>query len=343
MLSCPFPFKDYPHITSAHGAGGRLTEALIQGIFRPAFGEGSDGHDGAVRAAPGQIAVSTDAFVVQPLFFPGGDIGKLAVYGTANDLAMCGAKPLYLTCAFVLEEGLPTEILARVAQSAGEAARSLGIEIVAGDTKVVERGRADGLYLCSTGIGAVVTRTSVHPESVRSGDAVLLSGDIGRHGMAVMAHRHKLAMGFPLESDCAPLVAPVLALIDAGLEVRCLRDLTRGGLATAVAELAEQSGLDWEVDESVVPITEAVQGACEMLGIDPLYVANEGRFVAVVPEAQADRALEVLRACPVSAGAVRLGTVGTKTQAKARIRARTVFGTFRIWDRLAGDPLPRIC
>lgn len=343
MLSCPFPFKDYPFITSAHGAGGRLTEALIQGIFRPAFGEGSGGHDGAVRSAPASIALSTDVFVVKPLFFPGGDIGKLAVYGTANDLAMCGAKPLYLTLAFVLEEGLPTETLARVAFSAGEAARSLGIEIVAGDTKVVERGKADGIYLSSSGVGAVMASSPIHPTSVQTGDALLLSGDIGRHGMAVMAHRHGLAMDFPLESDCAPLVDPVLALLEGGIQVRCMRDLTRGGLATALAELADQSGLDWEVEETAVPVSEAVQGASEMLGIDALYVANEGRFVAVVPSEQADRALALLRSHSVASGAVRLGTIGHKPQAKPRVRARTAFDTFRIWDRLAGDPLPRIC
>ena len=343
--SCPVPLAHRTEITVGHGGGGRLTQDLIDRIFRPAFArpELDAQHDGALLRLPNgtRLAFTTDSHVVSPMFFPGGDIGCLAVNGTVNDLAMCGAKPLWLSAGFILEEGFPMEKLQKVVASMQAAATAAGVSIVTGDTKVVERGKGDGLYVTTSGIGVIESPLTVAPTSIRAGDAILLSGDLGRHGMAIMATRAGLEFESAIESDCAPLVAPVHALLDAGLEVHCLRDLTRGGLATALVELAESSRLAVAIDAAQVPVSELVQGACEILGLDPLYVANEGRFICFVPADQAARALEILKqktpgGAPAIIGTVRAGPAGQVTQ-------RSVIGAERIVDRLSGEQLPRIC
>jgi hydrogenase expression/formation protein HypE len=332
-------------VTVGHGGGGRLTQDLIDRVFRPAFANDAleAQHDGAILKTPegARLAFTTDSHVVSPLFFPGGDIGKLAVNGTVNDLSMCGARPLWLSAGFILEEGFPISTLERVVSSMKGAAEAAGVQIVTGDTKVVERGKGDGLYVTTAGIGVIETSLTVAPSSVRPGDAVILSGDIGRHGMAIMATRAGLSFESAIESDCAPLVAPVQAMLAAGLEIHCLRDLTRGGLATALVEIAESAGISIGIDGAKVPVSELVGGACEILGLDPLYVANEGRFVCILPEAQASRALEVIgKTAPggpaAVIGFVRAGQPGQVTQ-------RSVIGSERIVDRLSGEQLPRIC
>ena len=343
-LTCPLPLDDYPAVTLAHGGGGKLTQRLIHDIFLPAFGNPALDllHDGAVVTPPlGRLALTTDSFVVRPLFFPGSDIGALAVNGTVNDLAMCAARPLYLTAGFIIEEGLPMETLWRIAQSMKRAAEAAGVQIVTGDTKVVERGKGDGLYINTTGVGVLEHDLALGPESVRAGDALILSGDIGRHGMAVMAQREGLRFETTIESDCAPLWEPVSALLSAGLHPQCLRDLTRGGLATCLIEIAGQAGLALRLREADVSVPEEVAGACEILGLDPLYVANEGRFLALMPEEEADRALLILRALPVSKGAVRAGeAVAGPT---GQVEAVSILGVGRRLSLLSGEQLPRIC
>lgn len=343
--SCPLPISHASEITMGHGGGGRLTQDLIQRIFRPAFANPSleAQHDGALLEFPasGRLAFTTDAHVVSPLFFPGGDIGTLAVNGTVNDLCMCGARPLWLSASFILEEGFPIATLESLVRSMQSAAAAAGVAIVTGDTKVVERGKADGLYISTSGVGVIETPLIIAPNSLRAGDAVLLSGDIGRHGMAIMATRAGLAFESEIESDCAPLHAAVMALLDAGLDIHCLRDLTRGGLATSLVELAEASGLAIALDATRVPVTELVDGACEILGLDPLYVANEGRFVCVLPEAQAARALEILTRTAPGAPPAHIGTVHAAPA--GQVTQRSALGTERIVDRLSGEQLPRIC
>jgi hydrogenase expression/formation protein HypE len=331
-------------ITIGHGGGGQLTEELVDGIFRRAFANPSleCRHDGAVLTLGGaRLAFTTDAHVVSPLFFPGGDIGKVAVHGTINDLAMCGARPLWLSAGFILEEGLPIETLRRVAVSMGEAASQSGAVIVTGDTKVVERGKGDGLYVTTAGIGLVEHRLSIGPSSIEEGDAVILSGDIGRHGMAIMAVREGLEFESPIESDCAPLATPVMALLSRGVKVHCLRDLTRGGLATALVELAEARGISICVEERAVPVSEAVRGACEILGLDPMYVANEGRFVCLVPGAEVGPTLDVLARTAPGGVPVVIGRVGVPPAGEVTLR--TVTGAERVLSRLSGEQLPRIC
>lgn len=328
-----------------HGGGGRLTQALIDGLFAPAFGGAALAarHDGAELCAPAgvRLACSTDAHVVSPLFFAGGDIGRLAVYGTANDLAMCGARPKWLAAAFILEEGLPIEALRRVVRSMAEAAASLDIEVVAGDTKVVERGKGDGLFITTTGIGWIEHGRSIAPTGVRPGDAVLLSGDIGRHGMAILTQREGLQFESAIASDCAALWPAVQALLEAGVDVHCLRDLTRGGLATAAIEIAETGRFAIALDESAVPVSDVVRGACELLGLDPLYVANEGRFIAFVPSAQADAALALMSRAAPGGLAARIGTV--RAGHPGEVTLRSLVGVERVLDRLSGEQLPRIC
>ena len=343
-LTCPVPLRDYPRVGMAHGSGGRLMADLIGGIFVRAFDNAylQRQHDGAVVPLAGaRIALSTDTYVVSPRFFPGGDIGSLAINGTVNDLAMCGARPLYLTAGFVIEEGLAVAELARVAASMQQAALAAGVTVVTGDTKVVERGKGDGLFINTAGVGLVSGDLQVGPECVAPGDVVLLSGDVGRHGIAIMAQREGLEFESTIVSDCAPLVGPVMALLDAGVQVHCLRDLTRGGLATALVEIAETSGTSVHIREQDIAVAAQVQGACEMLGLDPLYVANEGRFVVFVPADEAERALGVLRAHPVSCGAQPIGTATTRGSGSVTLVNR--LGTRRSLDRLSGEQLPRIC
>ncbi|SHK32638.1 hydrogenase expression/formation protein HypE [Rhodothermus profundi] len=344
MPTCPLPLQQYPQVLLAHGGGGRLMHQLIDAFAATfASAELNRRHDGAtLRIGRERLAFTTDAFVVQPLFFPGGDIGRLAVCGTVNDLAMCGARPLYLSVSFILEEGLPMETLGRVVQSLQATAREASVQIVTGDTKVVDRGKGDGIFISMAGLGLIEHSQPIGPEAVRPGDVVLLSGDIGRHGIAIMAVREGLSFETTIESDCAPLTTPVLKLLKAGVELHCLRDLTRGGLAAALIEIAQASGLTIELDETAIPIRPEVQSACELLGLDPLYVANEGRFVAIVPEAEAARALAVLQTEPVSAGACLVGRV-IQNGPVGFVTLRTSLGTTRVLDLFSGEQLPRIC
>jgi hydrogenase expression/formation protein HypE len=343
-LVCPVPPSDHPNVLLAHGGGGRLMKRLIDEVFRPAFKNPylSQLHDAAVLPhTPHQLAFTADSYVVRPLFFPGGDIGALAVNGTVNDLAMCGARPLYLSASFVIEEGLPVEMLRRVVQSMKLAADAAGVYVVTGDTKVVDRGKGDGLYLSTSGVGAIEHNLSIGPASVQPGDAVILSGDVGRHGMAVMAVREGLAFETPIESDCAPLAESVLALLAAEIDVHCLRDATRGGLAAVLVEIAEAAGVRIHIEETAIPVHELVRGACEVLGLDPLYVANEGRFVAFIPSDQVDQATAVLRTYAVSAGACRIGFVGAGSDGLVTMTSSV--GTRRVIDLPTGELLPRIC
>jgi hydrogenase expression/formation protein HypE len=343
-LTCPIPISDYPQILLAHGGGGKLMHQLIEKMFITSFANPalSARHDSAVlNVQSKKIAFTTDSYVVKPLFFRGGDIGTLAIYGTVNDLAMSGARPLYISCGFIIEEGLPTETLWRVAQSMKQAAEIAGVSIVTGDTKVVDRGKGDGLFINTAGIGEIAHDMTIAPSAVRPGDAVIISGDIGRHGMAIMAAREGLEFESAIESDCAPLTEAVMNLIKAGIQIHCLRDLTRGGLASALVEIAETGGVHINIEEAAIAVREDVRGACEILGFDPMYVANEGRFVAFVPEAETGRALDILRGekdfdKSTVIGRVTGGRPGIVTM-KSRI------GATRIIDMLSGEQLPRIC
>ncbi|MFH0907989.1 MAG: hydrogenase expression/formation protein HypE [bacterium] len=343
--TCPIPISDYPTVTLAHGGGGTLMRRLITQMFMQAFDNDllNQQHDGAVFQVNGakQLAFTTDSYVVQPLFFPGGDIGALAVNGTINDLAMCGARPLYLSAGFILEEGLPMETLWRVVRSMKTATEAASVRIVTGDTKVVDRGNGDGIFINTAGVGSVAPGLEVSPRRVQQGDAVILSGDIGRHGIAIMAVREGLAFESEIESDCAPLSAPVQDLLKGGIDVHCLRDLTRGGFSSALVEIAESSRLEIRIEETAVPVREDVRGACEMLGLDPMYVANEGRFVAFVPAAQADKAVGIMKQHPACANAVVAGHVIDETPGLVTLKGR--IGALRILDMLSGEQLPRIC
>lgn len=342
--SCPIPISDYPRVTLAHGGGGRLSRQLVERMFAVAFDNewAREGHDGAILAAPaGEAPVfTTDSFVVSPLEFPGGDIGKLAVCGTVNDLAMCGATPRYLSCALVIEEGLEMETLWSVVSSMGRTARDAGVAIVTGDTKVVARGQADRIFINTAGIGFVPEGTAARPGRIAAGDALVLSGDVGRHGVAVMATREGLEFESAILSDCAPLHREVAALREAGLDVHCLRDLTRGGLATGCVELAGDAHT-FHLDEARVPVREDVRGACEIFGLDPLYVANEGRMLVVLPEAQAEAALDVLRT--VGPDDAKPAVIGRVEGGGGGVRLRAVTGSERPLDMLSGEQLPRIC
>ena len=344
VMSCPIPITEYPHIVMGHGGGGTLSHALIEKMFVPSFGNPilEALHDGAVLDLQGRnIAFTTDSYVVRPIFFPGGDIGTLAVNGTVNDLAMCGARPLYVSAGFILEEGLPMDDLWRIVTSMKEAARAAGVAIVTGDTKVVDKGKGDQIFINTSGVGVVEADVSIVPRNVRPGDAVLLNGDIGRHGMAVMAKREGLEFETTIESDCAPLADLVVTLLAAGIDVHCLRDLTRGGLASAVVEIARGAGLQIDLDETVIPVSEPVRAACEFLGLDPIYVANEGRFIAFVPEKDAGDALQVMRSHPLGSDARQIGKVSRGRA--GMVTLRTSIGTQAVIDMLSGEQLPRIC
>jgi hydrogenase expression/formation protein HypE len=346
-LSCPLPStSDDDLVLMAHGGGGRLSRSLLEKLFLPAFDTPAarPRHDSAVlEVAGGRIAFTTDAYVVRPLFFPGGDIGKLAVYGTVNDLAMAGARPVALSAAFVLEEGFPLADLRAIAASMRTACDEVGIAVVTGDTKVVDRGRGDGVYVTTTGIGVVEAGTHIEPRRVCPGDAVIVSGDLGRHGIAVLCRREGLELETSVESDCAPLHGAVGELLAAGVDVHCLRDLTRGGLTSVLNEIALDGGVDIEIEETRVPVGEAVASACELFGLDPFYVANEGRFVAFVPKRETARALDALRAVSISAGAVEVGQVLARGQDRGAVRLRGRYGALRSLDMITGEQLPRIC
>ncbi|MBE9046387.1 hydrogenase expression/formation protein HypE [Pleurocapsales cyanobacterium LEGE 10410] len=340
-LSCPIPLQRYPQILMAHGGGGKLMQQLIQ-LFLTAFGTADTIQHDAVtlQLAGNQIAFTTDSYVVKPLFFPGGDIGSLAVNGTVNDLAMAGARPLYLSASFILEEGLSIATLWQVVQSMQQAAVQAGVQIVTGDTKVVDRGKGDGIFINTTGVGIIEHQQKIAPQSVQPGDLILLNGDLARHGMAIMAVREGLEFETTIESDSAPLADLVLELIAAEIKIHCLRDLTRGGLASVLNEIAVAARVGIEIDESLMPIREDVRGACEILGFDPLYVANEGRLVAFIPQQDRDRALKIMRShFPYNAAII--GQVVEDRNFLVTLKSQ--IGSKRIVDLLSGEQLPRIC
>jgi hydrogenase expression/formation protein HypE len=344
-LSCPAPAPEGDRVLLGHGSGGKLSAALLRDRFLPRFANpvlSALGDGAVVGIGEEEIALSTDTFVVQPLEFPGGDIGLLAVNGTLNDVAMMGAEPLYLSAGFVLEEGLALHVLDRILDSMSGAARSAGVLLVTGDTKVVERGKADGMYVNTTGLGRLRPGFRPAPDRARPGDAVLVSGPLGRHGMAVMSVREGLGFETEIESDTANLWPLVECLREAaGPDVHVLRDPTRGGAASALNEIASASGVAVELDEGAIPVPGPVRAACEVLGLDPLYVANEGVLVAVVSGEKADDALAALRGHPLGTGAARVGTVREKPA--AMVTLRTGLGGSRVVDVLPGDQLPRIC
>ncbi len=327
-----------PAITMAHGAGGKATQTLIEGLLAPAFGM-TELDDAGVA---GDVLVTTDSFVVKPLRFPGGSIGELAVNGTVNDLAVAGARPLAITVAMILEEGLDSDVLRAEVEAIAQAAREAGVAVVSGDTKVVERGHADGMYLATTGVGVPDPRASLSPQGLKPGDRVLLSGSIGEHGTAIMLARGEFELEAEVESDTRALWPVADALLDAaGEDLRCMRDATRGGVASVLNELARASGVAMIVREKDVPVDPVVAGAAEILGIDPMYVANEGKLVAFVAPERADAALAAMRAVPGCERAADIGEV--RTEPPGMVLVETSFGGRRVMDQLVGDPLPRIC
>ena len=341
---CPLPLGHDEQIVMGHGSGGKMSHELIGRIFLPPFDNDvlrAATDAGVVQAAPGaRLAISTDSHVVTPLFFPGGDIGRLAVCGTVNDVAVMGAEPRYLTAGFILEEGLPQQTLARVVASMQAAAAEAGVAIVAGDTKVGEKGKADGLYINTSGVGVVPAGVELGGERARPGDVVLLSGPMGDHGIAVLAARGELGFEAAVESDVAPLNRLAAAALQAG-DVRVMRDPTRGGVASTLNEIARQSGVAIVLDEAALPVRPAVAAACEMLGFDPLYIANEGRLLVIVGRDEADAVLAAMRAAPYGAETVVVGEV--RAEPARRVLLRTALGSLRIVDMLAGELLPRIC
>jgi hydrogenase expression/formation protein HypE len=343
--SCPLPLADYPAIVMGHGGGGKLGNELVENLFLPAFRnpELENLGDAAVLDLGGsKLAMTTDSFVVQPLFFPGGSIGELAVNGTVNDLAVSGAEPRFLSASFVLEEGLPLNQLAAIVEAMAKAAATAGVKIVTGDTKVVERGHGDGCYICTAGVGLLRPGIEVGPQRTRPGDVILVSGTVGDHGMAIMSVREGLEFESQIRSDCAALngmIAEVLAV--AGAAVHTMRDPTRGGMASTLNEIAQASGVGVEIDEPSLPVRPEVQSACELLGLDPVYVANEGKAVFFVAPEAADKVLEVLRAHPLGRDAARIGRI--TSEHKGMLVAHTAMGANRVIPTQIGEQLPRIC
>lgn len=341
-VSCPIPIEQYPNVLLAHGGGGKLMHQLIGKMFVAAFQNPllERQHDSSVfKAGDVRLAMTTDSYVVRPLFFPGGDIGSMAVHGTVNDLAMSGARPLYLSASFIIEEGLSMETLWKIVSSMQQAAVRCRVQIITGDTKVVDKGKGDGVFINTTGIGVVEHSLIISPQSVQPGDAILVSGDLGRHGMAIMAMREGLEFESMIESDSAPVTDAVLELLRIGIQVHCLRDVTRGGLTSVLNEISEAAGSALAIEERLIPVREDVRAACEILGLDPLQVACEGRFVAFVPSSDAECALEVLKVH--SAEACRIGEV--TAERNRRVRLKSALGVDRILDMPSGEQLPRIC
>ena len=343
-FSCPAPLASKDTILLGHGSGGKLSAALIRDIFLPAFQNPVLARldDQAIVSVNGQrLAFTTDSFVVKPLFFPGGDIGSLAVHGTVNDLAMGGATPLFLSAAFIIEEGFSMDELRRIVNSLRQAATSAGVQIVTGDTKVVEKGKGDGLFINTTGIGLVSQELDLSADCARPGDKVLLSGSIGEHGIAILAQREGLEFETQIQSDSAALHTLVADMLSVSHDIRCMRDPTRGGVSSTLNEIAQQSNVGIEVDESELPIHEQVRGACELLGLDPLYVANEGKLIAIVAPEAAASVLQAMRQHPLGREAQIIGTVNNSHP--GMVVMRTPLGTTRVVDMLSGDQLPRIC
>ncbi len=347
--TCPLPLKNYPTVVMGHGSGGKMMADLIQHLFAPLFDNellAQLGDSTVLEMATNgsgrmRLAFTTDSFVVSPLIFPGGDIGELAVNGTVNDLAMSGARPLFLSAGFILEEGLPMETLGQIATSVAKACREAGVQLVTGDTKVVNKGHGDGLYINTSGIGVIPAGIHIAPDHAQPGDAVIVSGTLGDHGMAIMSVREGLEFETLIESDTAPLNGLVQAMLGVTPEIHCLRDATRGGLAAVLNELAKASNVGIEFEERKVPVGVAVQAACEMLGLDPYYIANEGKLVAIVPEAEAEAVLDAMRAHPHGQQAVRIGRV--VVEHPGLVVARTRIGSSQVVDLPAGELLPRIC
>ncbi|MBN2382345.1 hydrogenase expression/formation protein HypE [bacterium] len=341
---CPITRVQDQHILLAHGGGGRLMNQLIETLIQPTFDNPiiQQRHDGAVFAiGDSRLAFTTDSYVVQPLFFPGGDIGSLAVFGTVNDLAMCAAKPLYLSTSFILEEGFKLDQFEQIVRSIREAADQAGVKIITGDTKVVESGKADGIFINTAGVGLVRYPINVGAHQIQANDLIVLSGDIGRHGVAILAAREGFSFEAPFASDSAPLNHCILDLIQQAIEIHCLRDLTRGGLATALVELSETGNVRFRIDESAIPVREEIRGACEILGFDPLYLANEGRFIAFIPSYCVEKALEIVNEHSPGRNATIIGRVISATQ--QGVILKTQIGTTRILDMQSGEQLPRIC
>jgi hydrogenase expression/formation protein HypE len=341
---CPLPLRNQAKIVLGHGGGGKLSSDLVQHLFLPAFHNETLAHlaDSAVLAlAGGRLAFSTDSFVVQPLFFPGGTIGDLAINGTVNDLAMSGAQPLFLSAGFILEEGLPLEQLGVIVQRMGAAARQAGVQLVTGDTKVVDKGHGDGVYINTSGIGLIPEGVTIAPHLAQPGDVVIVSGAIGLHGIAVMSVRAGLAFETVVESDCAPLNGLVAAMVTATDAIHVLRDPTRGGVASALNEIAKAAGVGIVLDERALPVPPPVRAACELLGLDPLYVANEGKLLAIVPASVSGRLVAAMRHHPLGQQATVIGQV--TEQHPGLVVARTGIGGTRVVDMQVGEQLPRIC
>jgi hydrogenase expression/formation protein HypE len=342
--TCPLPLRDTPTIVMGHGGGGAMSGELIEQLFLPAYGGAARAElgDSAVLSPPqGRLAFSTDSFVVKPMFFPGGSIGDLAVNGTVNDLAMVGATPLYLSTAYILAEGTPMADIGRVAMAVGKAAEVAGVQLVTGDTKVVDSGAGDGIYLNTAGIGVIADGVDIGPARAQVGDAVLVSGDIGVHGMAVMSGREGLELGTPIESDSAPLHGLVAVLLATGIDVRVLRDPTRGGVSATLNEIARASGVGIELVERDLPVPSEVRDACGLLGLDPLQVANEGKLIAIVPADRADEMVEAMRRHPLGTRTTRIGSC--VEEHPRMVVARTALGGTRVVDLPIGEQLPRIC
>jgi hydrogenase expression/formation protein HypE len=341
---CPLPLRDHPNIIMGHGGGGKLSAELVEHLFLPAFAEAGavDMGDAALITVGGmRLAYSTDSFVVRPLFFPGGNIGELAVNGTVNDIAMRGAQPLFLSAGFILEEGMSLDRLAVIAGSMGAAARRAGVKLVAGDTKVVDRGHGDGVYINTSGFGIIPEGVDIGPTRAQPGDVIIVSGTIGDHGIAILSVREGLEFGAPIESDTAPLNGLVADMLDETRTIHVLRDPTRGGVASALNEIARASQVGIVIDERKLPVQDAVRAACELLGMDPIYVANEGKLIAIAPPADADRLLARMRAHPQGRQAAIIGHV--TADHPGIVAARTGIGGTRIVDMMVGEQLPRIC
>jgi len=343
-LNCPVPIAARDHVSLGHGSGGKLSAELMREVFLPAFRNQTLERledQATVTVGNTRIAMTTDSFVVKPLFFRGGDIGSLAVHGTVNDLAMGGATPLFLSVAFIIEEGFPMEMLRRITASLGHAAAACGVQVITGDTKVVDKGSGDGVFINTTGLGVVPEGIYLSAGEARPGDAVILSGFIGDHGIAILAEREGLEFDSPVESDSAPLDTLVAQMLQTTRAIRCLRDPTRGGVSSSLNEIAAQSGVGILLEEDTIPVRDEVRGACEMLGLDPLYVANEGKLLAIVDAAAARELVTTMRQHPLGLEARRIGTVTESDP--GWVTMRTSLGTTRIVDMLAGDQLPRIC
>lgn len=342
--NCPIPLRDHPTIVMGHGGGGKLSAELVEHLFLPAFGNSTLhqlGDSAQIAFNGARLAFSTDSFVVRPLFFPGGNIGELAINGTVNDIAMSGAQPLYLSAGFITEEGLPLEQLATIAQSMGEAARAAGVLLVAGDTKVVDKGHGDGVYINTSGLGLIPEGVEIGPQRAQPGDVVIVSGEIGVHGMAIMSVRAGLEFGTLIESDSAPLNGLVAAMLDVTPNIHVLRDPTRGGVAATLNEIARASQVGIAYDERRVPVADAVRAACEFLGMDPVYVANEGKLIAIVPPDVAEALLAQMRSHEYGQHAAIIGQV--TAQHSGLVVARTAIGGTRVVDMQIGEQLPRIC